>query len=171
MVLKVKVKRPYLTRVTRDTCALYPLSSVSAPFYGYLKLKLHRSEESRIRRWSHRGSIREPIQLRRPRTNQLSYACSYEYSILKLRHFAYQKTSIFSIIYYFLIYCIIHSVTLEHILHYFQTSKPIKFERYRRIPHCTCTIHMSIRQGRSRRKWSEISAASFGIELTLIYGY
>ena len=27
-----------------------PPSSVSAPFYGYLKLKLHRSEESRSRR-------------------------------------------------------------------------------------------------------------------------
>ena len=30
-----------------------PPSSVSAPFYGYLKLKLRGSEESRNRRWSH----------------------------------------------------------------------------------------------------------------------
>ena len=37
-----------------------PPSSVSAPFYGYLKLKLHRSKESRNRHWSHRRSNREP---------------------------------------------------------------------------------------------------------------
>ena len=52
-----------------------PPSSVSAPFYGYLKLELHRSEESRSRRWSHRGSNWKP-PAPMPRTNQLSYACS-----------------------------------------------------------------------------------------------
>ena len=31
-------------------CALYPPTSVSAPFYGYSKLWLHGSEESRSRR-------------------------------------------------------------------------------------------------------------------------
>ena len=36
-----------------------PPSSVGAPFYGYLKLKLHRSDESRSRRWSHLGSNQE----------------------------------------------------------------------------------------------------------------
>ena len=48
-----------------------PPSSVSAPFYGYLKLKLHRSEE-RVTE-DQTGNF----QPRRPRTYQLSYACSY----------------------------------------------------------------------------------------------
>ena len=55
-----------------------PLSFVSAPFYGYLKLKLHGSEESRSRHWSHRGSNREP-PAQKARTNQLSLARSQIY--------------------------------------------------------------------------------------------
>ena len=49
--------------VTLETDILVALSAhftrtsfVSAPFYGYLKLKLHRSEESRNRCWGHRKS-------------------------------------------------------------------------------------------------------------------
>ena len=58
MLLKAKVKQPYLTSITRNSNStnkpevdgaliLLPLS-ISAPFYGYLKLlKLHRTERSR----------------------------------------------------------------------------------------------------------------------------
>ena len=42
-------------------CALYPPPSVSAPFYGYLKLLLHGSEKSQNRRVSHRGSNQGPL--------------------------------------------------------------------------------------------------------------
>jgi len=42
-------------------CALYPPASVSAPFYGYSKLWLHGSEESRNRRWSRWRSSRRPL--------------------------------------------------------------------------------------------------------------
>ena len=41
--------------------ALYPPASVSAPFYGYSKLWLHGSEESRSRRLSQWRSNRRPL--------------------------------------------------------------------------------------------------------------
>ena len=42
-------------------CALYSPASVSAPFYGYSKLWLHGSEESRSRGWSHWRSNQTPL--------------------------------------------------------------------------------------------------------------
>ena len=58
---KVKVKVLIFTRVARDSTTRlinlcpsvrisYPPPSVSAPFYGYSKLQLHRTEESQNRR-------------------------------------------------------------------------------------------------------------------------
>ena len=59
-------KGPYFTRVARDSATrvislspsvrtTYPPSSVNAPFYGYSKLQLHGTEESRNRRRSNDG--------------------------------------------------------------------------------------------------------------------
>ena len=42
-------------------CAFTPPVSVSAPFYGYSKLWLHGSEESRNKRLGHRRSNRGPF--------------------------------------------------------------------------------------------------------------
>ena len=55
--VKVKGKGPYFTRVVRDSTTTltnlwpsvhtsYPPSSINAPFWGYSKLQVHRTEES-----------------------------------------------------------------------------------------------------------------------------
>ena len=50
-----------LLSMEADGAPSTPRASVSAPFYGYSKLWLHGSEESRSRRWSHWRSNRGPL--------------------------------------------------------------------------------------------------------------
>ena len=71
----------------KPTVRPLPPPSVSTPFYGFLKLKLHRSEKSRNRRWSQWESNWGPPAQKAAHLPTVLHACSlYLTSVFSLRY-------------------------------------------------------------------------------------